>query len=226
MIRKNYNLTEDLRKQEKRKQGAIQKRQKHQLQLERAQNTDPIRLYRRIQRLKDDKNSDKKLVARLEDDWDFIRKNGIHKDQLEPFLARINEKNERLEQQKSKLWGMKSVYFNPELNPLGKVPRISQHKELPNATVPLKAKSSHPKDPRILSMAIPLPPGEPPKYYKLVQNIGDGHRSAIESSSTTSEMFVPIQTLKRRRKSNEFAPEEEEYKRQKDKRIEQTLPLP
>lgn len=215
MIRKNYNLSEDLRKQEKRKQGAIQQRQKRQLQLERAQDTDPIRLYRRIQRLKDDENSDKKL-ARLEDEWDFIRKNGIHKEKLEPFLARINEKNERLEQQKSKLWGMKSVYFNPELNPLGKVPQIAQTKQLPNATIPLKSKYRHPKDPRTLSMAIPLPPGEPPKYYKLVQNIGDNHKSAIESSSTTSEMLVPTQTFKRRRKSHELAPEEEEYKRQKD----------
>lgn len=61
-------------------------------------------------------------------------------------------------------------------------------------------------------MDIPLPPGEPPKYYNLVQNTGDHYTKSIESVSTNLELLVPTQMLKKR---VEMAPEEEEYKRRK-----------
>lgn len=213
MIRKNFNLSDDLRRQEKKKQSSIQQRQKRQVQLERCKNTDPIRLYRRIQRIKEDDKGDKKLLERLEDDWSFIVKNSIHNEKVQPFLERIEQQHKRIEEQKSKLWGMKSVYFNPELNPLGKVPKNTGKKNLPNLTVPLKPSQKPPKDPRVQQMSISLPAGEPPKYYKFVQNTGEEHRTAIESSGSTAKMFVPTQMLKRPRDS-QLSPEEEQYKRQ------------
>lgn len=179
MIRSNWNLADEFKKNERKQVSKIQQRQRHQHKLERLSKTDPIKLYYKIKRLEqqDDKNEkDLSYLETLKGDWEFIEKNNLHSNKLKTFLQdQQKQQREKLKQQ-GKLWGLKSVYFNPELNPLGKVPdetnlSFKPNQPLQNLTVPLKIKKiKHEPDPLIKELGIGCPSGEPPRFYKLIQN--------------------------------------------------------
>lgn len=234
MIRGNWSLSNDLRNQQRKKQLKIHQKQKNDHKLQKLTQIDPIRLYNKIQRLKNQQlnERDSKHLRDLQDDWSFIEKNGLHQEILQPFFAKLKAK----EIEQTKKLGSKSIYFNPELNPLGKVPKnmVNSQRMFPNYTKPLKTYQKYTKDPEIDKLNVVLPQGEPPKFYKLVQNIENDHIILIEGEESTStiEKFVPVNVLKRRKekpsetivdnelnessdneyyKQSSLAPEEEEF---------------
>lgn len=180
MIRGNYSLAAEFKKNELKQQHKIQQRQKRQHQLTKLNSIDPIRLYRQIELLEANPQKDQKdhkKLKQLKSDWDFIVKNKLHTSKIEPFLKKIESDKDSKRKAEKKLWGAKSVYFNPELNPLGKVPNAENltYKvltPLKNDTKPLKAHSSkkYERDPLIDTLGVVLPPGEPPMFYKEVFN--------------------------------------------------------
>lgn len=176
MIRGNYSLSKEVRKNEVRQKQKIQLRQKHQNQLDRLTTADPIKVYFNLQRLSNQSDLDQhqqKRLRTLKEDWAFILKQKLHHEKVTRFLEAEKEKKAARERQEKKLLGSKSVYFNPEWNPLGKVPDLSNTSfgqgKLPNLQ---KGKHNHvyEPDPLIAEWNIPMPEGEPPKFYKMVQN--------------------------------------------------------
>lgn len=185
-------MANELRQQEKKHQSKVQQRQKRQLQLKRLQDRDPIKLYWQIQKLeqKDKVGQEVRYLQRLKDDWKFIVSNKIHKEKVDKFLKNIEEEEKRKKKEQNRLWGQKSIYFNPELNPLGKVPgdglSNTAKNPFPNLTKPLKKDMvfHYKEDPDIKSLGIALPEGSPPRFYKLVQNIPKSdHGNVIESEA-------------------------------------------
>lgn len=179
MIRGNYSLAKEVKKNEHKQKQKIQQRQKQAHKITSLQEANPILIYFSIQKLEKESNPDakqQKRLAKLRDDWAFIRKNNLHKDELEPFLAKQDRiKAEKLEDE-TKLKGKNSIYFNPELNPLGKVPyQISKDsdskKRMPNLAKPIKNPHKYTPDPIIAQLGITPPDGQAPKFYKSVQNI-------------------------------------------------------
>lgn len=208
MIRGNWNLADEFKKNERKQVSKIQQRQKHQHKLEKLSKTDPIKLYYKIQRLEqqDDKSEqDKSYLESLKEDWSFIEKNKLHENKLKPFLQDIQKKEKEKLKQQTKLWGLKSVYFNPELNPLGKVPDINNlsfelNHPLQNLTIPLKGKQvKYEPDPLINELGIKCPSGEPPKFFKLIQN-------------TSKSKFKPNQKPKQEEQEPELANTEVQLK--------------
>lgn len=205
MIRGNYSLAAEVRRNEARLQNKTQQRQKHKHQLEKLSNADPIRLYHNIERLKDEpsKATQKKLAA-LQADWDFIIKNKLHQEKVDSFLKRLKQDEAEKIRRDNTLWGQKSVYFNPELNPLGKVPKPTLFGEcvrpLPNETVPVKKGTfqKYSGDPDIGLLGIVLPEGPPPRFYKKVQN-AEQPEKAIEAQET-SAVLVPTAFLAQKRR--------------------------
>lgn len=200
MIRGNYSLAAEVRRNELRLQNKVQQRQKHKHQLEKLSAADPIRLYHSIEKLKNEPSvATKKKLAALQADWDFIIKHKLHQDKVDGFLKRLHLEQEERTRLENKLWGQKSVYFNPELNPLGKVPKPSLAGEairpLPNETLPLKkpASQKYPADPNIGLLGIVLPAGPPPRFYKAVQN-AEQPETAI-TALETSTVLVPTAFL-------------------------------
>lgn len=199
MIRGNWSLAQEFKQNERKQQSKIQQRQKHQHKLEKLKNTDPIQLFHKIKNLetKESKSDrDEDYLKSLKEDWAFIEKNGLHKAKIRKFLE-DNEKHDRTNLKlKNKLWGGKSIYFNPELNPLGKVPNATNLDEdievkLDNLTIPLRNKTHYEPDPVIKELNVKLPPGKPPKFYKLVQNTekpkkikGDSSEASFQTPST------------------------------------------
>lgn len=175
MIRGNYSLAKEVRKNELKQRQKIQQRQKHQHQLEKLRLLDPIRLYFQIQKLQASQEDPARL-KRLQEDWKFIEKNKLHEKKLKPFLEEQKRKQEDKRKAEAKLWGKRSVYFNPELNPLGKVPdslKLAESPEgsIPNITLPLKLKTSYSPDPLIETWGVVLPEGPRPQFYKNVVNL-------------------------------------------------------
>lgn len=201
MIRKNYSLSAELRKQEGKRQSKIQNRQKHQHRLEKLSNTDPIYLYNKLERAKtntdNNHSTNVKYLEGLQSDWDFMLKHGLHKDKIESFLKDLHKQNQEKERLRTKLWGQKSVYFNPELNPLGKVPNgdnlsNSIKSPLENYILPLKPHlmKHYDPDPLIRLLGIQPPDEDPPKFYKKVYNTGRDHVKTLESDSS-NKRFKP-----------------------------------
>ena len=250
MIRQNYSLANELKDKERKQQSKVQQRQKRQFKTEKLSAADPIRIFRQIERLElnnDKTERDLLYLKNLKNDWEFIKKNGLHKAKVESFLIQKEQEEKAKVKANSKLWGLKSIYFNPELNPLGKVPGENLLEkpifQLPNHTKPLKSHvhTKYAKDPLIDTLELVLPEGEPPKFYKMVQNTQrDNTTSNVPSSNTTNapsagevilssekgiNMLVPSALLKKPNKKesdhnnreddydneNYFAPEEEEY---------------
>ncbi|RCK67674.1 hypothetical protein Cantr_03081 [Candida viswanathii] len=179
MIRGNWNLADEFKKNERKQVSKIQQRQKHQHKLAKLSKTDPIKLYYRIERLEqqqDKSDKDNEYLQSLKDDWSFIEKNNLHSNKIKPFLQEKQKKEKEKLKQQSKLWGLKSVYFNPELNPLGKVPDVDSLSHQPsqplqNLTLPLKTKLvKYEPDPLVKELGITCPSGEPPRFYKVIQN--------------------------------------------------------
>ncbi|KAG5421536.1 hypothetical protein I9W82_000627 [Candida metapsilosis] len=178
MIRSNWSLAQEFKQNERKQQSKVQQRQKHQHKLEKLKNTDPIKLYYKIKNLelKESKSDrDEEYLKSLKEDWSFIEKNGLHKVKIKKFLDDIEKQEREKLRLKNKLWGGKSIYFNPELNPLGKVPNQSNIEEqiegeLENLTIPLRNRTHYEADPLIEQLGVKLPTGSPPKFYKLIQN--------------------------------------------------------
>lgn len=211
MIKGNWSLSSEIRSNERKQQQKIQSRQKHTTKIEKVKDLDPIRLHWRIKRLEEDPDKserDLKYLKGLKEDWDFIQKNKLHQEKLVPFLEKLSQQQRQKEIENSKLWGLKSVYFNPELNPLGKVPDIEKltpkpTRPLPNATTPLKhsLKFNYEKDPIIDEMNIAMPEGEAPRFYKSVQNTekpreiksekkGEKEGEITTTTTTTKESLI------------------------------------
>lgn len=200
MIRGNWSLSSEIRNNERKQQQKIQSRQKHTTKLEKVKNVDPVRLYWRIKRLEDDPDKserDVKYLKGLKEDWNFIQSNKLHQEKLVPFLEQQERQQRQKEIERNKLWGLKSVYFNPELNPLGKVP-VLEHlhpkptKPLPNITMPLKLKTNYEKDPIIDDLGIVMPEGEPPRFYKSVQNTQKNDIKEVKEEVKTAEDINPM----------------------------------
>lgn len=200
MIRKNYSLSAELKKKESKRQGKIQSRQKYLHTLEKLKQVDPIHLYKKLARAKandannenkrSNDNRNQKYIKGLESDWEFILKHDLHKEKVQTFLKEQEKQHLEQERQRNKLWGQESVFFNPELNPLGKVPdnnKVSEPVKTPlqNYTLPLKGslKTNYEPDPLLGELNITPPEGPPPKFYKRVFNTGRNHITTIESSS-------------------------------------------
>ncbi|KAK6465369.1 hypothetical protein DFJ63DRAFT_18857 [Scheffersomyces coipomensis] len=176
MIRGNWSLAAELKKNERKQQTKVHQRQKDDLKSEKLKDANPIKIYHQIKKLEatnDISDKDKQYLARLKEDWDYIIKHKLHQEKVNTFLAKIEEDEKKRLSNESKLWGSKSIYFNPELNPLGKVPSLPGEPTFPNLVKPLKGQYfKKPKvDPLIASLNVVLPQGEPPRFYKQVQNI-------------------------------------------------------
>ncbi|RCK55530.1 hypothetical protein Cantr_04003 [Candida viswanathii] len=200
MIRGSWNLADEFKKNERKQVSKIQQRQKHQHKLEKLSKTDPIRLYYRIERLEqqqDKSDKDNEYLQSLKDDWSFIEKNNLHSSKLKPFLQEKQKKEKEKLKQQSKLWGLKSVYFNPELNPLGKVPDVDNLSQKPsqplqNLTLPLKTTLvKYEPDPLIKELRITCPSGEPPRFYKLIQNTSKSKPKKREEGKEEPEEVLP-----------------------------------
>lgn len=163
MIRGNYSLAREVRKNELRQRLRLQQKQKNAHLTEKLRAADPARLFFRIRRLENDPNSATQL-KKLKSEWAFMESHGIHKEKVQQLLAQQKEKDLEAEKARTKLWGKQSVYFNPELNPLGKVPA-----GYPNITKVEKFVKAE-ADPEIGHLGIQLPAGEPPRFYRKVQN--------------------------------------------------------
>ncbi|RLV94522.1 hypothetical protein JA1_001628 [Spathaspora sp. JA1] len=180
MIRGNWSLAGELRKNEQKQQSKVQQRQKHQHKLGKLKDIDPIKLYYRIKNLEIRPNKsevDETYLKSLEEDWNFIQKNKLHESKIKNFLDQQEQEEKKRKKELTKLWGSRSVYFNPELNPLGKVPQLKNidiklKQPLTNITTPLKKHQikKYEIDPLIKQLNIQCPSGEPPKFYKFVQN--------------------------------------------------------
>ncbi|CAN3361341.1 hypothetical protein DICA4_D30922 [Diutina catenulata] len=183
MNRGGWSLADDLRKQEKEKQQRIQSRQRHQNRLAKLTAAVPAKLFYRLQKLQET-GEDPKKTQELQADWDFIIKHGLHKDEVKKLL----EKHDKDVQPK----GKDSVYFNPELNPLGKAPP-----GFPNITKSqIKHRKPPTKDPLIKELGIVPPSGEPPKFYKKVYN---AEQTQTEVSGSAVANFTPTHLVKRAR---------------------------
>lgn len=206
MIRGNYSLANELKARERKQQAKIQKRQKHQNRIEKLTSIDAWILIKRINRLEskqDRDEKDNKYLKDLKNDIEFMKKNGIQAEKIDEILKNEEEKRREREKADKKLWGSKSIYFNPELNPLGKVPSSGLSfqllKPLPNSTKPLK-RSMHIKvdcDPIIEKIKPPLPEGPPPKFYKKIFNterekVGDSS-GALGTNDNSNSRDVPAQ---------------------------------
>lgn len=182
-----------MRKTELKQRQKIQQKQKHQHRLQKLQLQDPIRLYFQIQKLENgqlDKEQQTRL-KQLKDDWKFIEKNKLHQEKLQPFLEEQKRKEELKKKAETKLWGKQSIYFNPELNPLGKVPDVLKllyeiEGTLANLTNPMKSKTKYQPDPLIESLGVVLPEGPRPQFYKKVQNITITRKVESQPAAETS----------------------------------------
>lgn len=169
MIRKNFSLSAELKKAEQKKQLRIQHRQKHEFMMKKLKEANPSKVYERLMAAK----RDNKKADGLQADWDFILKHGLHKEKVERILEGVKRKHEEEETFRTQNHGPKSVYYNPELNPLGLVPDT---KNLPyqlthrlnNDIKPLKHKTTYEPDPLMEKLKIRPPSLEPPKFYKRV----------------------------------------------------------
>lgn len=194
MIRGNYSLAREVRKTELRLRLRLQQKQKDAHLTEKLRAADPARLFFRIQRLEGDPKSATQL-KKLRSEWAFMVKHGIHKEKVEQLEAQQKEKKLQAEKARTKLWGKQSVYFNPELNPLGKVPP-----GYPNTTKPVKFVKPTP-DAKIGELGIELPVGDPPRFYKNVQNTAVQTLTAQMTEEMTEQPSKQEfnQTYKRRR---------------------------
>ena len=177
MIRGNYSLAKEVRKNEQKNKQKLQSRQKLQSKREQLSSADPIKIYLQIERLERVSENDhyqQKRLLRLREDWAFIRKHKLHAEKVDLFLAQRQKLKDAKEKAQRKLLGKDSIYFNPELNPLGKVPQpnrlMGEEPVFPNLAKPLKAPHHHELDPLIREYNITPPEGNPPRFYKLVQN--------------------------------------------------------
>ncbi|KAG7660569.1 uncharacterized protein J8A68_005988 [[Candida] subhashii] len=180
MIKGNWSLSAELKQNERKRQSKIQQRQKHQFKLDKLKQIDPIKLYHRIKRLEEQESrsiKDDEYLNNLQQDWEFIEKNKLHQLKIKTFFDNQQKLQQQKQKELNKLWGQKSIYFNPELNPLGKIPDINNLSErlepLENLTIPLKNRkqiTKYESDPLIQQLNIKLPSGDPPRFYKLIQN--------------------------------------------------------
>lgn len=184
MIRGNYSLAKDVRKSELKQKQKLQQRQKNAHKTNTLLEANPILIYFSIQKL--EKSSDlnphqQKRLAKLRDDWAFIRKNNLHKEKLGPFLEKQDKERVLREAKQNKLKGKESIYFNPELNPLGRVPMDGMTR-LPNLSIPIKKPYTYQPDPIIAQLRIKTPEGQAPRFYKHVQNISFEKASGLSAT--------------------------------------------
>lgn len=216
MFSKNWSFSNELKSKEKKRQEKIQKRQKHDFMVQKLENVDIPKLYYKIQRLEEtEKPSIKeiKYLKKLKEDWSFIEKNDLHKEKFQNLISTINETKRKKEENKKRLYGKESIYFNPELNPLGKVPQqenlsIKLLHELPNFKIPLNHEYyfEYEKDESIDELNVVFPEGDPPKYYKIVLNtdrIDDNksdkiNKTIIEVKENLS-ILIPTSVLKKQK---------------------------
>ena len=106
------------------------------------------------------------------------------------------------------------------MNPLGKVPELENlpyklKDSIENLTVPLKGKQiNYSPDPIIKELQIKCPPGQPPRFYKLIQNTSKKNKHNLKSNNTevlpnqkplllTIVQKKMIHQMKRKRKKKE-----------------------
>lgn len=231
MIRKNYSLADERRKFEKQQQSKIQKRQKRQHKLSKLESVDPVRLNSQIKRLEQreiDSTSntttssfterDRNYLKSLKEDWEFIVANGLHKNKVEEIITKEKVVTEKRIADANKLWGKKSIYFNPELNPLGKVPP-----NLPNLTKENRtANMTYEDDPELELLGIKIPQGDPPKFYKEVQNFQRSTKIRSEEVEGKSQGIglVPSAMLRNRKQHVDSSDEEEEEEGEEDEVVD------
>lgn len=171
MIRKNFSLSAELKKADQKKQQRIQHRQKHEFMMKKLKDANPIGIYERLMAAKRDNKKDK--IVALQSEWDFILKHGLHKEKVERYLEGVKRKHEEEEAFRTQNHGPKSVYYNPELNPLGLVPDAKNLSyqlvtSLDNVVKPLKHRTTYEADPLMEKLKIRPPSLEPPRFYKRV----------------------------------------------------------
>ncbi|KAI5955927.1 hypothetical protein KGF54_001429 [Candida jiufengensis] len=221
MIRGNWSLAQEFKQNERKQQSKIQQRQKNQFKLEKLKNTDPIKLFHKIENLKNNPSKtekDEEYLTKLQEDWSFIEKNGLHQSKVKQLLSDHEKKLKLKQKQETKLWGQESIYFNPELNPLGKVPdldnlKVKLKEPLKNLIIKnLKNVQKYEPDSLIKELNIKLPKGEPPKFYKYVQNT----KKAVKKKQV-EEIHEEIRNKENDASDVEDEEEEEEqlYKKQK-----------
>ncbi|KAK6199333.1 uncharacterized protein RJT21DRAFT_45981 [Scheffersomyces amazonensis] len=222
MIRGNWSLAAELKQNERKQQQKLQQRQKDDLRTSRLRDANPIKIYHQIQRLESLTNisdKDKNHLVRLKEDWDYIIKKKLHYEKVSEFLAQVEENEKKKKINESKLWGQESIYFNPELNPLGKVPNLEGTDQLPNLVKPLKGKyySKPKRDPIIDTLKVVLPDGEPPRFYKLVQNTSKNKKLSPNSGAQVRQIEGNVEDDQdsEYEQEGELAPEEEEYAKRK-----------
>ncbi|EEQ45870.1 conserved hypothetical protein [Candida albicans WO-1] len=224
MIRGNWSLADEFKKNEKKQISKIQQRQRDNHKLEKLKAIDPIHLYYKIDRLDQTPNKSEKdnsYLNKLKEDWDFILKYNLHSSKLKPFLENQQKKQQQKLRQQTKLWGQKSIYFNPELNPLGKVPELENlpyklKDSIENLTVPLKGKQiNYSPGPIIKELQIKCPPGQPPRFYKLIQNTSKKNKHNSKSNNT--EVLPESETIVNNNSSEENdSPHEEEEEEEEE----------
>lgn len=107
MIRGNWSLADEFKKNEKKQITKIQQRQRDNHKLEKLKAIDPIHLYYKIDRLDQTPNKSEKdnsYLNKLKEDWDFIIKHNLHSSKLKPFLENQQKKQQQKLRQQTKLW--------------------------------------------------------------------------------------------------------------------------
>lgn len=156
------SLAKELRRSEQRQKARVRSRQREEYLTKKLARADPARVYASYM------EADPKKAAALLEEWLFVKKR-IPKERAKAIVERYDAAVARVKEADTKLWGAKLVYYNPELNPLGKVPQLNGER-LQNVTLPLKQPTTYDTDPIIEQLQITLPDGEPPRFYKQVYN--------------------------------------------------------
>lgn len=107
------------------------------------------------------------------------------------------------------------------MNPLGKVPELENlpyklKDSIENLTVPLKGKQiNYSPDPIIKELQIKCPPGQPPRFYKLIQNTSKKNKHNLKSNNT--EVLPESETIVNNNSSEENdSPHEEEEEEEEE----------
>lgn len=140
-------------------------------------------------------------LLKAESDLKFMVQHGLFADEIASFAK---EEETPVSTNPSPLnvgspsLGRKSVYYNPEYNPLGNVPKSTT---LPNLSVPLSSRSmwftAYKADP--LVEAIPMPDDPiPPRFYKLDPRYLDSQAEAgrVKTEYVGSEEMRPTSVLR------------------------------
>ncbi|ODQ82201.1 hypothetical protein BABINDRAFT_158847 [Babjeviella inositovora NRRL Y-12698] len=195
-----HNLETKKKEQQKHKKRLVQARKETLQELNIHGFLNLLRRLRQENGLEETEQGDRRSLRRLEKaelDLKFMIQNGLFKEEIEAFVKKNDNsvKEKMVKDTDSKLLGSNSIYYNPELNPLGQIPTLADSRLFklthvpPNLSAPLSTNHFRFKkyeiDADILANPIPMPEdsSNPPRFYKIdaryLDNV-DGAATQVE----------------------------------------------